>query len=217
MNKMKRAYLCTLSMMLVIAFVVSLANPSFAEQKKIQAKKGNVICLEVDKEGKIIAKEEYTVCNGLLVFIGMDSKLYSLHGSKEKLQRIEKSPKRRMGYRTPLKVRGKIEGHQKALHLDISSLEPKESQKLEEKIIQGTIVCLIPYYDKGNVKPVVSRAPCNEHEPHAHIIYTGEGEVYALHGSEETIANIEKSSERRNVFLKGKILGNQKGWILFVD
>jgi len=207
----------SLSIIFVIAFVLSLANSGFAEQKNRQAKKGNVICLEMDKEGKIFAKEEYTVCYGLLAFIGMDGKLYSLHGSEEELQRIEKSPKRRMGYRTTLNVRGEVVGHKRALHLDISSLEPKESQKLEEKIIQGTIVCLIPYYDKGNVKPVVSRAPCNEHEPHAHIIYTGEGEVYALHGSEETIANIEKSFERRNVFLRGKVVGNQKGWILFVD
>jgi len=214
---MKRAYLYVLSLMLVITFVVPLTNLGFTQQKKMQAKTGNIVCLEVDKEGKIIAKEEFTECNGLLAFIGLDGQLYSLHGSKEELQRIEKSPKRRMGYRTTLKVRGKAEGHQRAWHLDISSLEPKESQKLEEEVIQGTIVCLIPYYDKGKVKLVVASAPCNENEPHAHVVFTREGEVYALHGSEEKIINIEKSSQRRNVFLRGKVLGNQKGWILFVD
>ncbi|MGB7291366.1 MAG: hypothetical protein WBD99_04255, partial [Thermodesulfobacteriota bacterium] len=135
----------------------------------------------------------------------------------EELQKIAKNPKRRMGYPTTLKVRGTVEGHKRAWHLDLSSLSPEESQKSEERTIEGTIVCVIPHFSKGNAEPVVASAPCNELEPHAHVIYTREGQIYALHGSEEAIISIEKSAKRRNVLIRGKILGNQKGWILFVD
>jgi len=68
LNKMKKDSLCVLTPMLVIAFVISIANPGFAEQKKLQVKKGNIVCLEVDKKGNINTIEDYTECNGLFIF-----------------------------------------------------------------------------------------------------------------------------------------------------
>ncbi|MGB7292831.1 MAG: hypothetical protein WBD99_11720 [Thermodesulfobacteriota bacterium] len=214
---MKRIFLYDLSLILVIGFVASFPNPALTEQKNMQAKKGNIVCLKVNQKGKIIVIEEYTECNGLLVFIGNDGQVYSVHGPIEELQKIAKNPKRRMGYPTTLKVRGTVEGHKKAWHLYLSSLSAEDSQKSEERTIEGTIVCVIPDFSKGSARPVVASGSCNELEPHAHVLYSKEGEIYALQGSEEKIINIEKSAKRRNVFIRGRILGNQKGWILFVD
>lgn len=213
---MKRIFLSGLSLILVIGFVASFPTPALAEQRHMQAKKGNIVCLEVNQKGKIIIIEEYAECNGLLVFIGNDGQIYSVHGSIEVLQKIAKNPKRRMGYRTTLEVRGTVEGHKRARHLYLSSLSPEDPQKSTGKTVEGTIACVIPDFSKGNAKPVVANGPCNELEPHAHVLYTKEGEVYALQGSEEKIIKIERSAKRRNVLISGKIQGNQKGWILFV-
>jgi len=65
--------------------------------------------------------------------------------------------------------------------------------------------------------PVVVSFPCNKHGPHAHIVYTSEGQIYAIHGSEEAISNIEKNPQRKNISLKGKVAGNQNAWIIFVE
>ncbi len=207
---MNKLIISSLSIMLIIAFLIPLANPSSSGQEEMQDIEGNIVCVEVDKEGNINTIEEFSVCNGLLVFVGKDGKVSSVHGSEKEIASLAKSHEKK-------KVSGRVEGHQRAWRLYASSLEPKETQKSEERTITGTIVCLIPDYKSGNVKPVVASGPCNELEPHAHVIYTREGQIYALHGSEEAIVNIEKSPVRRNVSLKGKVQGNQNAWILFVE
>jgi hypothetical protein len=47
-----------------------------------------------------------------------------------------------------------------------------------------------------------------------HVIYNSAGQIYVLHGTEDSIAVIEKASRRENVTLKGFIVGNEKGRIL---
>lgn len=191
-------------------FAISLPNPSFAEHEEIKDLRGNIVCLQVDEEGIISALEEFNVCKGLLVLVGEDGKVYSIHGSVEQIQKIAKSAEKK-------KVSGIVEGNQRAWRLYASLPEPKGSQKSMERTITGTIVCLLPDYERGNVKPVVSSGSCNESEPHAHVVYTNEGQIYALHGSEEAVSNIQKNSKRRNVSLKGKVQGNQNAWILFIE
>ncbi|MGB7292830.1 MAG: hypothetical protein WBD99_11715 [Thermodesulfobacteriota bacterium] len=207
---MKKWIIPCLATMLIISFVISLANSSLGAEEEIHGIVGDFVCVEVDKEGNIKTIEEFSVCNGLLVFVGKDGKIYSVHGSEKEIENLAKNHEKK-------KVSGRVEGHQRAWRLYASSLEPKETQKSEERTITGTIVCLIPDYKSGNVKPVVASGPCNELEPHAHVIYTREGQIYALHGSEEAIVNIEKSPVRKNVSLKGKVQGNQNAWILFVE
>ncbi|MGE5444283.1 MAG: hypothetical protein ACM3SR_06705 [Ignavibacteriales bacterium] len=82
--------------------------------------------------------------------------------------------------------------------------------------IEGNVICLLPDYNKGNVKPVISNGPCDKLPPHAHVLVTKEGKVYALEGSEEAMHKLEMSSERKNVKLTGRVEGNQRAWILHV-
>src|SRR3972149_1146102 len=86
-----------------------------------------------------------------------------------------------------------------------------------EETVTGNIVCLLPSYEKGNVTPMVGTGPCNEAVPHAHVVTTASGQVYILSGSEDAISSIEKSPQRTNVTLSGKVTGNQGAWILYVQ
>ena len=65
--------------------------------------------------------------------------------------------------------------------------------------------------------PVVATTPCNEYTDHAHVLYTSEGQTYAVHGPHEEITAIEKSSQRKNVTLSGSVQGNNGGWIIYVN
>ncbi|HEX9666567.1 MAG TPA: hypothetical protein VGA95_08440 [Thermodesulfobacteriota bacterium] len=47
-----------------------------------------------------------------------------------------------------------------------------------------------------------------------HVIYNSAGQIYMLHGTEDSIAVIEKASRRENATLKGFIVSNEKGRIL---
>ncbi|MER3445954.1 MAG: hypothetical protein C4291_03575 [Candidatus Dadabacteria bacterium] len=38
--------------------------------------------------------------------------------------------------------------------------------------IEGNVICLLPDYNKGNVKPVISNGPCDKLPPHAHVLIT---------------------------------------------
>ncbi|MFQ5788714.1 MAG: hypothetical protein ACE5H1_12125, partial [Thermodesulfobacteriota bacterium] len=151
---MKKATSATLSLILAFGIVISLSSPSIARQEEMQSVEGNIVCIEVDKEGNLITLEEYTECKGLLVLVGKDGKTYTLSGSELEMKMLATDAVNR--------ISGKIEGNQRAWRLYASTLEPKEPQKSVEKIITGTIVCLIPDYAKGNVKPIVATGPCNE-------------------------------------------------------
>jgi len=122
-----------------------------------------------------------------------------------------------MGVRVTLKLDGIVQGHQRAWRFYPSSFGPEESLKSEERTIVGTIVCLLPDYKMGYVKPVVSLVPCINQIPHSHIAYTSEGKIYALHGTEEKINEIETDPNRIDVSITGIVQGNDKGWILYIE
>ena len=86
----------------------------------------------------------------------------------------------------------------------------------EDVIVQGNVICLV-YDKKGNVTPHIATGPCDGYPPHQHILVTKEGTVYSLQGLESGLLKIEKMPQRTDVKIKGKVQGNQYGWILVVD
>lgn len=82
--------------------------------------------------------------------------------------------------------------------------------------VEGTVVCLIPDYANGTVKPVIANAPCDGMPPHQHVLVTSDT-VYSLQGLQEGLMKIEKNPQRTNVKITGKVEGNESGWILFVN
>ena len=86
----------------------------------------------------------------------------------------------------------------------------------EDVIVQGNVICLV-YDKKGNVTPMIATGPCDGYPPHQHILVTKEGTVYSLQGLEDGLVKIAKMPQRTDVQVKGKIQGNQYGWVLVVD
>jgi len=214
---MNKITLSTLYLLTVFTFLILSTTFGFTEQDKTQTIKCNIACVELDKERNIKTLEEFALCSGLLVVIGIDGKCYTISGTRHDLQKMAKGSKRKMGVRVTLKLDGIVQGHQRAWRFYPSSSEPEESQKSEEGTIVGTIVCLLPDYKMGYVKPVVSVVPCNNQIPHSHIAYTSEGKIYALHGTEEKINKIETDPNRIDVSITGIVQGNDKGWILYIE
>lgn len=200
-----------------LALTLILSIQVISKEDEMQTFRGTIVCIEVDKNGEINPIEDFNECKGLLVFVGIDNKIYTLSGAEEVIYKISKNPKRRMGYRTPLKMKGSVGGNQRAWILYTQSPEPMKSKKVIKTTVTGTIVCIVPNYSDGDVEPIVAVGPCNEYAPHMHVIYNKDGQIYGLHGTEESIVNIEKRPDRKNVQLTGKVRGNNSGWILFVD
>ena len=83
--------------------------------------------------------------------------------------------------------------------------------------IKGNIICLIPDYKAGTVNPVIATAPCDGYPTHQHVVVTDTA-VYSLQGLQDGLMKIQRSSNRTNVTVAGKIKGSeQTGWILFVN
>ena len=104
--------------------------------------------------------------------------------------------------------------------LALGSITNAEEEKHEGDIVYGNVICLVPDYEAGNVKPVIANENCSGHAPHGHVIVeTREkvGNVYAVKGSEEAIRRIQSLMNKENIEVKGKISGNQTGWIITVD
>ena len=85
----------------------------------------------------------------------------------------------------------------------------------EDVIVQGNVICLV-YDKKGNVTPMIG-GDCSGYPPHQHVLVTKEGTVYALQGLEDGLVKIAKMPQKTDVQVKGKVQGNQYGWILVVD
>jgi len=82
--------------------------------------------------------------------------------------------------------------------------------------IQGNVVCLLPDYEKGTVKPVIATGPCDGYPPHQHVLVTPTV-VYSLQGLQDGLMKIEQSSNRTNAKITGKVEGSdQTAWVLFV-
>ena len=208
---MRKLYILTICSLIILLFQFK----SYGETEDVQIVRGQLVCLQLDKSGKAKVSKEFTECSGLLYLLGVDGNLYSLHGSEEEVKQIEQSSKSRMGYRLPLRLKGKTVGHQRAWQLYTPSLDPQDNSI--KTTVTGSILCVFPNYQDGNVNPVIADGPCDKYEPHAHFMQTKEGQIYALHGPHEKIISIEKDPQRENVSLRGKLQGNESGWILYVD
>jgi hypothetical protein len=208
-----------LSLVLVFSFVAYLSSSTIAEEAatektdEIKSMEGTVYCVELDTSGQLIMKEEWTECKGSLVAAGADGKSYVVTGTIEDTKMIMKQPDKKKT------VSGIISGHNRGWILAAASAEhPKPAVTSTEDIsIKGTIVCLLPDYQASNFKQVVASGPCTELDQHLHLVHTSDGQVYAIHGSEESIHKIESMSNRNDVELQGKIQGDQGAWVLFVQ
>jgi len=200
---------------LFLLTILLLQINSYAETDDVQIVRGQLACVQLDETGKAHVSKEFTDCSGLLYLIGIDGNLYSLHGSEEEIEKIKQSSKSRMGYRLPLRLKGKSEGHERAWHLYTPSLDLEDSST--KTTVTGLVLCVFPDHVEGNVYPKVADDPCNEAEPHAHFIHTEKGEIYALHGTLEDIVEIEKNPKKENITLEGTLRANQSGWIFYVQ
>ena len=200
-----------------LLFHLIFSSYAYAESRSIKRVKGEVVCIEINEDGNLITKQEYSSCEGLLVLLGMDNKIYTISGTEGEIDMISKSPKRVMGSPVTLKLRGLVIGNQRAWRLQTSTDQIQETKATETSEILGTIYCLIPKYSEGNVKPMVAMGPCDKIEPHSHVLLSDKGVLYAIHGKRKSIEEIEKSSNRKGVTFRGAVYGNKSGWILFVQ
>ncbi len=200
---------------LSIVTIAILSLNSFAQTDDTQIVRGQLVCVQIDEMGQASVSKEFTECTGLLYLLGVDGDLYSLHGSQEEIEKIKQNSKSRMGYRLPLRLKGKTVGHQRAWQLYTPSLELEENSI--KTTVTGTVLCVFPNQKEGSVRPKIADGPCNEAKPHAHFIQTDDGEIYALHGTLEDVVSIEKNPKRENVTLTGILKANESGWILYVN
>ncbi|MEQ9619944.1 MAG: hypothetical protein RIG61_12330 [Deltaproteobacteria bacterium] len=184
------------------AFVVAAAIPGFAED----AVEGTIVCVEVDEEGSMQTMTEFEECKGTMLQMGADGKMYALAGKGEEVKSMKGAGEKQT-------VSGELAGNTRGWIL-ASANALKDDQTAT---VTGTIVCLLPDYQAGTVKQVVATGPCTELEPHAHVVRTKSGQVYALSGSEDAIKKLEEMSDRNDVELQGKIQGDQGAWVLFVN
>lgn len=198
---------CLFTVLMFSIALPLLALSSYAEET--MDTEGSVICIEVDEEGNMQSKTEFTECSGTMIMI-TDDKSYALQGTKEDVSAFMADGKG--GRRT---VNGVLKGHERGWIL-ASASAIKDTTPGEDVEVTGTVVCLLPNYAEGNVQPFVAAGDCSEKEPHSHVIKTKGGQVYALHGSEDAIVAIQKG-DKQSVSLKGQVQGSQGAWVLFVN
>jgi len=198
---------------LFITFFTISVTLSLAQQGDIQSMQGSVFCVELDDKGVLNVKEEWTKCSGTLVAVGADGKSYVISGTVEDTKMMMKQPDKSKT------VSGIVSGHQRGWLLSSASAEHPMPvvTSTEDITVKGTIVCLLPNYQSANFKQVVATGPCNEIEQHLHVVQTSDGQVYAIHGSEDSIKKLEAMQSRSDVELKGKIQGEQGAWVLIVE
>jgi len=199
---------CLFTVLMFSIALPLLALSSFAADETMDAE-GSVICIEVDEEGNMQSKTEFTECSGTMIMI-TDDKSYALQGSKEDVSAFMADGK---GDRRT--VNGVLKGNERGWVLaSASALHDTTPGKDVE--VTGTVVCLLPNYADGNVQPFVAAGDCSEKESHSHVVKTKGGQVYALHGSEDAIVAIQKA-DKNKVSLKGQVQGSQGAWVLFVN
>jgi hypothetical protein len=218
---MKKGIMYLMFLMFALMFSISLSNMGAAQEgemkgdegmkkmDKMGSVKGKVYCVESDEKGNLVMNDTWVECKGALVEVGADGKAYVIKATSEEAKMIGKQTGETKT------VEGIVEGHTRGWVL--ASASAAQPQPSEATSVTGTIVCLLPNYESLDFKQVVAAGPCNELEPHLHVIKTKSGQVYALEGSEESIHKIESMSGRENVELQGTIQGEQGAWILFVQ
>jgi RecJ-like exonuclease len=174
------------------------------DMKDAEVMEATVTCIQVDQGGTLTNLTEFDECTGTMVVVTADK-------SAAVVAPKSKSKAMKGGKQT---VEGELAGHTRGYILaSASALDDKGASQT----VEGTIVCLLPNYEDGTVQPVVATSPCGEHGQHLHVVKTKSGQVYALHGTEDAIKQLEATSDRKNVSLEGKILGEQGAWVLYVN
>ncbi len=174
------------------------------DMKDAEVMEATVTCIQVDQGGTLTNLTEFEECTGTMVIVTADK-------SAAVVAPKAKSKAMKGGKQT---VEGELAGHTRGYILaSASALDDKGASQT----VEGTIVCLLPNYEDGTVQPVVATSPCGEHDQHLHVVKTKSGQVYALHGTEDAIKQLEATSDRKNVSLEGKILGEQGAWVLYVN
>ena len=95
-----------------------------------------------------------------------------------------------------------------------------EEEMHKNVTLKGNVICLLPEYKSGKVKPVIATAPCDGYAPHAHVILDTRskvGNIYAVQGSPEALKRLQQTSNRKDIEIKGKISGNTTGWVITVE
>lgn len=87
----------------------------------------------------------------------------------------------------------------------------------DTKTVEGTVICLIPDYQKGTVTPVIATGPCNGLPPHQHVLMTEDGTVYSLQGLQDGLMKVALMPKKTDVTMTGQVQGNTYGWVLFVN
>lgn len=169
-----------------------------------QTTKGTITCIQADQGGQLQSLTTFDECTGTLVVVTADKAAAVAAPSAQ-------SKAMKGGKQT---VSGVLEGHTRGYVLASSSAL---DDKAQTQTVSGALVCLLPNYEDGTVKPVVATAPCGEKDQHLHVVHTNDGQVYALHGTEEAIQNLENSTQRDNIELQGQIQGEQGAWVLYVN
>jgi len=168
-----------------------------------QAMEGTVTCVQADQGGQLQSLTTFDECTGTLVVVTADkSAAIAAPQAQSKAMKGGKQT-----------VAGELAGHTRGYILASSSAL---DDKTATQTVEGTLVCLLPNYEDGTVKPVVATAPCGEKDQHLHVVHTNDGQVYALHGTEEAIKNLENSTQRDNVKLQGQVQGEQGAWVLYI-
>lgn len=214
MGKNRKHPTVSFLLILSLALLPVLNKASFSQEKEKQGAEGQILCVENADHGKIKVNHQITDCDGVYILMGNDGKTYTIISSDEDLRKYKLTGP------NSYKVDGKITGNQRAWVIDSTGSQDKESSKADTRSIEGDIFCLLPYYKtsenkKSTLKPILSSYPCNELEPHSHVLRSKNGEMYSIFGSEEKITEIEKNP-KDNVLLKGKVKANDSGLILFV-
>lgn len=174
------------------------------DMKDAEVMEATVTCIQVDQGGTLTSLTEFEECTGTMVIVTADK-------SAAVVAPKSKSKAMKGGKQT---VAGELAGHTRGYILaSASALDDKGASQT----VEGTIVCLLPNYEDGTVQPIVATSPCGEHGQHLHVVRTKSGQVYALHGTEDAIKQLEATSDRKNVSLEGKILGEQGAWVLYVN
>jgi hypothetical protein len=217
---MKKRIMYLIFLIFAFTFSTPISNTVIAEEGGMQGDEGmkkmdktesiggKVYCVEQDEHGHVVMKENVAMCKGALIEIGKNGKVYAIKGTAKEASMIMKEPGEMKT------VQGVLEGNTRGWVL--ASASAAQPQPSKETAITGTIVCMLPNYKTLTFTPVVASGPCNELEPHLHVVLTKSGEVYALEGTEESIHRIESMSKRNNVKLQGQIQGEQGAWVLFV-
>ena len=161
---MKAILASLLSLMLGFFIVISVSNTSFAEKEELQEEiEGNILCVDRDSDGNIIVDEKYTECNGVLVVVSSNGKIYTLTGSKEDIRKQHRNIKDND------KIRGQVYGNLRAWLIDVSRSDSGEVEKSESKTIKGDIYCLLPNTYKLSARALLSSSSCSGLPPHSHV------------------------------------------------